>query len=560
MLASALRQSWRDGSMRASLPENLMAGITVGVVALPLSMGLAIAVGVPPQHGLYTAIIGGLLIALLGGSRVNISGPTAAFIVILLPIVQQFGLGGLLLSGMMAGLMLLAMGLFKLGRFIQIVPYPVVIGFTAGIGTVIAGLQLNDLLGLNVSSASLHFPQKMADTLAGLADVQLAEALVGISSLVVLFLWKRSASRIPTYLVALLWGTLLALALDFSGWASVETISDRFSYTLNGVIGQGIPPIAPTFALPWALPNAQGQPIGLSWEVVQALFSASLAIAMLGALESLLCAMMADGMTGRQHDPNSELVGQGVGNMLVPFFGGIPATAAIARTALNVRSGGSTPVSAVMHALVLLLIVLLLAPLLSYIPMAAMAAILMGVAWNMSEVPHVLHLLRTAPRADIAVFLTCYGLTVAIDMQVAVAAGMVLAAALFIQRMSAISDVEVLPGDRSDVSLPQREGVVTFVVRGPLFFGVAHKALKIITQVDKSVQVVVLDLKQVPLMDTTAMVNLRSLAEALAQADVRLYLLSPTESVAKKLQRFAQHSSLNIIHDFNDIDLLPISG
>jgi sulfate permease, SulP family len=547
MLGTALIESFRNGQLFNQFKQNAIAGLTVGIVALPLSMGLAIAVGLPPQHGLYTAIIGGLIISLLGGSPVNISGPTAAFVVILLPIVQTHGLAGLLISGALAGLILIALGLMRIGRFIQMVPYPVVIGFTSGIGTVIAFLQVKDLLGLAPQEGGIHFFEKLAGYIAASGTFQWPTAVVGISTLIIIFAWKKIPSKIPGYLIGLVWGTGLAAIFNlFDGLASVDTIASRFDFTINGVIGHGVPPVPPVFGLPW-----HSTPFNFS--MLQTFFGAGMTIAILGALESLLCATVADGMTGKQHDPDSELIGQGIGNLIVPFFGGIPATAAIARTALNIRTGGTTPMSAVIHSLFLLLAILFLAPFLSYIPMAAMAAILIVVAWNMSEVEHVVHLIKTAPRAEISVFLVCYGLTVAIDMQVAVAAGMMLAAMLFIRRMSELTQTTLLTDHAQHPHLENKPGVVVYDVDGPLFFGAAHKALKIVTAVDKGVHIVVLDMTDVPTIDTTAMVNLRSLADTLKQRGINLYLLKTRNNVQSKLQRFGiSHASSHVIL-INDI-------
>ncbi len=561
MFASALVDSFRDGSLRASAGRNMLAGITVGVVALPLSMGLAIASGVPPQHGLYTAIIGGLFIALSGGSRVNISGPTAAFVVVLLPVVQQFGLGGLLLSGALAGLIMIAFGLLRLGRFIQAVPYPVVIGFTAGIGTVIAFMQIKDLLGLLPEDNPVHFAEKAWSYIRAIPTLQWQEALIGFTSLGLLFGWKRLNSKIPGYLIALIGGTLLAVLFNqASSLPGVETIGTRFHYTLNGVSGSGIPSLLPQMTMPWLQAGADGQPIGLSFGLLQTLMHAAFAIAVLGALESLLCATVADGMTGQQHNPDAELIGQGMGNLVVPFFGGIPVTAAIARTALNVRSGGSTPLAAITHALFVLLAMVLLAPMLSLIPMSAMAAVLIGVAWNMSEMKHVVHLVRNAPRSDVAVFVTCYSLTVLVDMQIAVSAGLVMAALIFIRRMSEMSNVSLLadaPEHNSTVQIP---GVVMYRMSGPLFFGAAHKALKVILAVDRNVKTVVLDMSDVSMLDSTAMINLRSISGLLVSRNTSLYLIHVPERMVIKMKRFGLFEGREGIRHINDMSELPVPG
>ncbi len=539
MIAAALREALADKSLISSLPQNLMAGITVGIVALPLSMGLAIASGVPPQHGLYTAIIGGILIALLGGSRVNISGPTAAFVVVLLPVVQQYGLGGLLLSGVMAGVMMIGFGLFRLGRLIQVIPYPVIVGFTSGIGTVIGFLQLKDFLGLQPEDTGISFLEKIRGLAVALPSLRWQELLVGALTLATLILWKRVPGRIPAYLVALLLG--LGLAALFNGNANlpdIDTIASRFRFEIGGVIGAGIPPIAPHFVLPWNLPGPDGNPIGLSIGMLQSLTGAALAIALLGALESLLCATVADGMTGERHNPDSELIGQGIGNIGVAFFGGIPVTAAIARTATNIRSGGSTPVAAIVHGLFILLAILLLAPILSRVPMASMAAVLMIVAWNMSEVRHAARIVTRAPRPDVMVFLVCYSLTVLVDMQVAVAVGLALASVLFIKRITELTETSVIDTQHPHAEHQQIEGLVVYDVNGPLFFGAAHKALKVLSAVDRRVHTVVLDIKDVNLLDTTAMSNLESIAQELAERGTSLCLIHVKPELQQKMKRY----------------------
>ena len=556
-ISSALLNSIRDKSLFTSFWQNLIAGLTVGVVALPLSMGLAIASGVPPQHGLYTAIIGGFLIALAGGSRVNISGPTAAFVVILFPIVQQYGLSGLLISGVLSGVILVCLGLLRVGRFIQVVPYPVVIGFTAGIGTVIAFLQLKDLLGLQPIASGAHFIEKAMSYVSAWNTIRWQEMLVGLSTLLLIFVWKRLNNRVPGYLVALCWGTLLGLMFNSFDWfPQVETIASRFSYSLDGQLFSGIPPMAPEFLFPWELPGADGSQLVFSVEFMRAMIQAGFTIAILGALESLLCATVADGMTGKQHDPDSELLGQGIGNMIVPFFGGIPVTAAIARTALNIRTGGTTPLAAVIHSLFILLAVLMLAPLLSLVPMAAMAAVLVAVAWNMSEARHVVHLIKSAPRGDVAVFALCYGLTVLIDMQIAVTAGLILAALLFIRRMSELTETSLLTHNISHVHGQIDPGIVVYDLSGPLFFGAAHKALRVILSVDRSIHSVVLNMSNVTVIDSTAMANLRSISETLDRRQVKLYLLKARPNIEQKMRRFgfdAESGNLNIIQNLNTL-------
>ncbi|WP_428618158.1 C4-dicarboxylic acid transporter DauA [Shewanella sp.] len=535
-MLSAVRKSISAKPSLQEIQTNILAGLTVGVIALPLSMALAIASGVPPQHGLYTAMIAGIVIAICGGSKVNISGPTAAFVVILLPIVQQYGLGGLLLSGVMAGVILLLMGLGKLGRLIEIVPYPVTVGFTAGIGVVIATFQIKDFFGLEVAAGGEHYLEKLSYIAQALGSIAWQETLIGALTLAVLLTWPRLKSKVPAHLAALLVGALIAwvMTLSVEGF-SVATIGSRFHYELDGVLGSGIPPIMPSFDWPWNLPGADGQPIGISFELVRELLPSAITIAILGALESLLCAVVADGMSGKKHNPNDELIGQGLGNMLVPLFGGIPATAAIARTAANVKAGGSMPLASVVHGLFILAGILLLAPLLSYIPMASMAALLLVVAWNMSEAKHFVRTIKVAPRDDVLILVLCFALTVLFDMTIAVAVGMGLAAMLFIRRSISLTDTRAIETNHQAYKVP--EGVVVYDINGPLFFGSAHKALKTIALVRPDVRVVVLDMSEVTLLDMSAIVAMESIAKELAAKQVGLIINNLQPRMLLKLRR-----------------------
>ena len=397
-LGNALRESLAAGQyQRQDLFGDLLAGMSVGIIAIPLSMALAIASGVAPQYGLYTAIIGGFLIALTGGSRFSISGPTAAFVVILYPVAQQYGLGGLLLASIMAGALLVLMALMRLGRLIEYIPEAVTLGFTAGIAVVIATLQVKDFLGLDLAEMPAEYLAKLILLAQHLPGTHWPSLLVAAITLATLMLWPRLKTPIPPHLPAVLVGGILAFFLNQHGFG-IETIASRFSYLLeDGTKGQGIPPVLPSFELPWHRAGADGQPIGISWQLFQALLPKAFAIAMLGAIESLLCAVVLDGMTGKRHSANSELLGQGIGNLVAPFFGGITATAAIARSAANVRAGARSPIAGMAHAIVVLLALLLLSRLLGYVPMPTMAALLMIVAWNMSEARKAVRLVKTAP-------------------------------------------------------------------------------------------------------------------------------------------------------------------
>jgi sulfate permease, SulP family len=536
-LFAALRESLRQGYSLGRLRGDLLAGLTVGIIAVPLSMALAIAVGAPPQHGLYTAIVAGALIPLLGGSRFNISGPTAAFVVILLPITHQYGLGGLLLTTVMAGLILLAMGVARLGRLIQFIPYPVTVGFTAGIAVVIATLQFKDFLGLTVAGMPEHYLGKVAALVTALPTLRLPDFAVGLVTLLCMLLWPRLRTPVPPHLMALLVGTGVGwLGTQLLPGFEISTIGSRFSWTVGGHSGHGIPPFPPLPLLPWTLPDASGQPIGLSWEVIRSLLGPAFTVAMLGAIESLLCAVIADGLTRSKHDPNAELIGQGLGNLVVPFFGGITGTAAISRTAVNIRAGASSPFAAVIGAAVVLLAVVALAPLMAHIPMATLAALLLVVAWNVAEAKHFLHIARVAPRSDVAVLLTCFLLTVFFDMVLAVGVGVVLASLLFIRRMTEMTGGTELRHEEHELpDLPPH--IAVYAIEGPMFFGAAEQAVNTLHRIRDEVKVIILDLSEVPMIDISGIVALDSLIRRMHEAGVAIVVSGPSKRIYRKLLR-----------------------
>jgi SulP family sulfate permease len=504
--------------------RDLMAGITVGIIAIPLAMALAIASGVAPQYGLYTAIIAGFLIALFGGSRYSISGPTAAFVVILYPIAQTYGLGGLLLATLMSGVLLVVMALMRLGRFIEYIPESVTLGFTGGIAVVIATLQLKDFFGLSVESMPEHYWDKLAVLGQQLPALDGMSTLVALATLAVMLLWPRLKTPVPPHLPAVIFGSLLAIWMNSQG-ATIETIGSRFSYLLpDGSTGTGIPPFLPEFTWPWQQAGADGQPIGFSWELFRELIPAAFAIAMLGAIESLLCAVVLDGMTGKRHSANSELMGQGIGNMVVPFFGGITATAAIARSAANYRAGAESPVSAMVHSLVVLLALVSLAGVLAYLPMPAMAALLMMVAWNMSEAPKAVHLLKTAPRSDILVFLTCFGLTVALDMVIAITTGILLAAVLFMREMAQMTRVTDITGNQRVQQAGLPKGWQVFKINGPLFFAAADRIFNELAALSREARGLVLYMDGVTILDAGGLSALNKLIASCRQTGTRIVI------------------------------------
>jgi SulP family sulfate permease len=522
----------------ATLRADLMAGCVVGVVALPLSMALAIACGVPPQYGLYTAIVAGGVIALAGGSAVQVSGPTAAFVVVLAPIAARFGIGGLALATLMAGGILCVMGLGRLGQLIEFVPDPVTTGFTSGIAVVIATLQLRDFLGLRVAELPETYLERVGVLVRALPGAHLPDLAIGALTLGLLILWPRLSRRVPAPLVALALAALGAwLASRFVAGFEVATIGSRFSYVFDGVSHPGIPRLPPRLDAPWHLPGPDGAPLALSFELVRELLPAAFTIAMLGAIESLLSAVVADGIAGSRHDPDVELLGQGIGNLVAPFFGGFAATGAIARTATNIRAGARTPVAALTHAAFVLVSVLALAPLLAYLPMAALAALLLLVAWNMVDAKHALRILREAPKSDAVVLLVCFFLTVIFDMVVAVTVGVGLAALLFMKRMAEVSGGRLLAEDHEELRGPLPPGVVVYQIAGPLFFGAAQRAMSALQRWEKGVKVVVLDLRAVPLIDGTGLFNLRSAVDRLRRERVKVVLAGvqhqPLRALAK---------------------------
>jgi SulP family sulfate permease len=521
-LATALRRAFGRGYGPADLRADLLAGAVVGVVALPLSMALAIAVGAPPQHGLYTAVVAGSVVALLGGCKFQVTGPTAAFVVVLAPILNRHGLSGLLTAGLMAGVLLVAMGAARLGRLIQFIPHPVTTGFTTGIATVIATLQVKDALGLETGPMPDDYAGKIAALWAVRSTASGAELLVAAATLALLLAVPRVVKKVPA--------PLLALALASAGVAaaracwpdlSIATIGTRFHATVGGVEYAGIPPLLPSPALPWGA--------GLSFGLVRDLLPSAFAIALLGAIESLLSAVIADGMTGTRHDPDAELVALGVGNVAAALFGGIAATGALARTATNVRAGARSPLAAVAHAAVVLLSIVALAPLVAHVPMAALAALLLLVAWNMSELHGFVGVVRVAPKSDVFVLLTCYALTVAFDMMVAVSVGVVLAALLFMRRMAELTEGRTALEDRGEgpeVRLP--EGVGYYEVNGPLFFGAAQKAMATIHVArDGRHRVMLLNLGKAPAIDATGLAALDNAVGTLIRQKKRVVIAGP---------------------------------
>lgn len=538
----------------ARLRGDLLAGISVGIIAIPLAMALAIASGVAPQYGLYTAIIGGFVVALTGGSRFSISGPTAAFVVILYPIAHVYGLAGLLLASVMGGVILIAMAYARLGRFIEYIPQSVTLGFTGGIAIVLVTLQVKDFFGLPVQEMPEHYIDKIWMLASSINQFDATSLFVALVTLGIMLYWPRLRTPIPQHLPAVILASLLGVVLANAGY-EVDTIGSRFSYLLpDGTTGAGIPPYLPSFMWPWQQPGPGGEPGGISWSMVTALLPSAFAIAILGAIESLLCAVVLDGMTGKRHSANSELLGQGIGNIIAPLFGGITATAAIARSTANLKAGAQSPVAAMIHSLVVLLALVGFAPVLAYLPMPAMAALLIVVAWNMSEAGKSLHLVKRAPMQDIVVLATCLSLTVFFDMVIAITVGVLLACILFVSQMAAMTRITDITGNKKLVNadLPARWAVLK--INGPLFFAAADRVFGEIAAKMTSLDGVVLYMDGVTLLDAGGVAALNKLVDYCAAEGKQLYIADLQFQPLKTLARAQVAPRQGVTEFFSTLD------
>lgn len=517
----AIIEAWRAGLLRRdNWIRNLGAGVVVGVVAMPLAMAFAIASGAKPENGLYTALVAGLAVTLFGGSRVQIAGPTGAFVVLLAGITARYGMPGLQVVTLLAGAMLLAFGLARMGSVIRFIPESVILGFTAGIAVVIFVGQWQAFFGLP-AVAGEHFHERLIALAAALPRLHPATTLMGLACLAVLIVWPRipAAGRVPAPLVALVGATLAQTLLRLPG---VATIGTAF-----GGVPLGLPPLT--------LP-----PLDLN--LALALLPSAFAVALLGAIESLLSATVADGMTGLRHDSNQELVGQGVANLAAGLLGGFAATGAIARTATNVRHGGNSPLAGIVHAAVLVLVLVALAPLAYNVPLTALAAILFVVAFNMSQVGHVVRTAMRAPRSDVAVMLITLAATVFADLVMAVEIGVILAMLNFLRRMSAavevvsVDDEELadhLPGDETQVP----EGVLVYRVLGPFFFGAVDQFEEALLHTHTEPEALVISLERVPFIDLTGLQTLAEVIGQLRKRGVKLALCCANEAVAERLEK-----------------------
>ena len=519
--------------------KDVVAGVMVGIVALPLAIAFAIASGVSPEKGLITAVVGGFLVSFLGGSRVQIGGPTGAFIVILYGIVQQYGVNGLVLATIMSGVILMIMGFAQFGSLIKFIPYPVIVGFTSGIAVIIFSSQINDFFGLDIAVVPADFIGKWTAYAHNIPTLDLSSFMIGAIALLIIVFWPKVSRKIPGSLVAIIVTTLMVRFLPLD----VATIASRF-----GEIPSTIPaPSLPSF----------------DFATIQHLIMPATTIALLGAIEALLSAVVADGMIGSRHKSNMELIAQGAANIITPLFGGIPVTGAIARTATNVKNGGRTPVAGMVHAITLLLIMLLFGKWAKLIPMPALAAILIVVAWNMSEVKVFRQLLKS-PRSDVIVLLTTFGLTVVFDLTLAIEIGMLLAVILFMQRMAQLSNVGVITNELTDrdeeddpntiVTRKVPDGVEVFEISGPFFFGAASKFREAMDIVEKAPKIRIIRMRSVLSIDATGLNMMKGLLKDCKKNDTRLILSGVHAQPLFALQQYGLYDEVGEENIFGNID------
>jgi len=499
--------------------NNLLAGIIVGIVALPLAMAFAIASGAKPEQGIYTAIVAGGISSLLGGSRLQISGPTGAFIVILAGITAEYGIAGLQMATLMAGFILLMMGLVRFGAVIKYIPDPVIVGFTSGIAIIIWVGQWKDFFGLNPTLGAAHFHEKVWDLIVAFPSVHLQTTLLALLTLLIVIYSPRVFKRIPSPLIAMVVVTAIQASFNFKG---VATIGSAFG------------------GIPQSLPEFEFLPIRFS-QVLQ-LIGPAFTIALLGAIESLLSAVVADSMTNTKHDSNQELIGQGVANIFSPLFGGFASTGAIARTATNIRNGATGPLAGIVHTITLIVIVLVFAPLAAHIPLCTLSAILFIVAYNMSEMHRFSHMVRTAPKADVVVLIITFLLTILTDLVLAVNIGVMLAALLFMKRMSeAVSikqqSIEELIQETGNKSLILPDNVAIFTMDGPFFFGVTERLMTALEAAHTHADILVLRMENVPIIDATGLQTFWDLMKKCERNHTRLILCQVRPNILEKMER-----------------------
>ncbi len=519
-----LFSSLKNGYDKTKLVQDLLAGVIVGIVALPLAIAFGIASGATPEAGILTAIVAGFIISFLGGSKVQIGGPTGAFIVIVYGIIQEYGMSGLCIATFMAGAFLILMGVLHLGTIIKYIPYPIIVGFTSGIALTIFATQVKDLFGLQIADVPAGFIDKWITYFKNFDTVSWWSLLVGVGSILIIVFTPKVSRKLPGSLVAIIIMTIVCLILKGVGVEGIETIGDRFSISTN-------------------LPQAEVPK--LDWNSIRGLAQPAMVIAMLGAIESLLSAAVADGVIGDRHDSNQELIAQGVANMVTPLIGGIPATGAIARTMTNINNGGRTPVAGIVHAVVLALIYLFLMPLVKFIPMACLAGILVVVSYNMSEWRSFKAILKN-PKSDIIVLLVTFFLTVIFDLTVAIEVGVLIACLLCMKRMAETTNVSVLsdeidPNADSDVQgnldhLTIPEGVKVYEINGPYFFGIGNKFEEMMGDMGGRAKVRIIRMRKVPFIDSTGVHNLQNMCKMCSQMGVKVVLSGVNPQVMKVIE------------------------
>ncbi len=519
-----LFSTFKNGYDKQTLVQDLLAGVIVGIVALPLAIAFGIASGATPEAGILTAIVAGFIISFFGGSKVQIGGPTGAFIVIVYGIIQEYGMSGLCIATFMAGAFLILMGVLHLGTIIKYIPYPIVVGFTSGIALTIFATQIKDLFGLSIENVPAGFIDKWVVYFQHFDAINWCSLLVGIGSIMIIVLTPKISRKLPGSLVAIILMTVLCLILRNVGVGEIETIGDRFSISSE-------------------LPQAEVPRI--SWESITHLAQPAMVIAMLGAIESLLSAAVADGVIGDRHDSNQELVAQGIANMVSPLIGGIPATGAIARTMTNINNGGRTPVAGIAHAIVLALIYLFLMPLVKFIPMACLAGILVVVSYNMSEWRSFRAILKN-PKSDITVLLVTFFLTVIFDLTVAIEVGVLIACLLCMRRMAETTNVSVLSdeidptadtdvqGNLEHLTIP--EGVKVYEINGPYFFGIGNKFEEMMGDMGGRAKVRIIRMRKVPFIDSTGVHNLSNMCRMCSQMGVKVVLSGVNPQVMKVIK------------------------
>ena len=529
---------------KKTLTSDLMAGIIVGIVALPLAIAFGIASGVSPEKGIITAIVAGLLISVFGGSKVQIGGPTGAFIIIIYGIIEQYGLSGLTIATLMAGAFLILFGILRLGTIIQYIPYPIVVGFTSGIADTIFSTQMTDFFGLEIEKVPSDFVEKWICYFNNFSTINFWSLAIGLLSLAIIVFLPRISKKIPGSLIAIIVTTVVAVLLrQFAGIESIETIGDRF--TISSQIPEATMP-------------------SLTWATLKELVPPAFTIAMLGAIESLLSATVADGVIGDRHNSNNELIGQGIANLITPLFGGIPATGAIARTMTNINNGGKTPISGIVHALVLLLIFLFLMPLAQYIPMACLAGILIVVSYNMCGIPSFLGILRN-PKSDITVLLVTFFLTIIFDLTIAIEVGIVIACLLFMRRMSETSEVHQIRDidveEESDLQSQHDEhlqvpaNIELYEINGPFFFGAGNKAEELMTRFREKPAVRIIRMRHVPFIDSTGIHNLSNIIITSKQQGIEVVLSGVNPKVHAVLAKAHVYYLIGEVHICAHIDI-----